>query len=107
MDFATLLDSLRNPGDDGPNETIYDDITAAYSAVSERADSGDARIAEMTAANDALKAEIAALKARNYDLLMAVDAGSNDSVSDSGDDSADEDDDDFIGVDDLFNFTKD
>jgi len=68
-DFEELLSKLRNPGDDGPGETIYDDLNAAYN---DRVSAGDAKVNELSTANETSQAEIARLKAHNYDLLSSV-----------------------------------
>lgn len=65
-EFEELLSKLRNPGDDGPGETIYDDLNAAYN---NRVSAGDAKVSELSTVNETSQAEIARLKAHNYDLL--------------------------------------
>jgi hypothetical protein len=79
-DFEELLSKLRNPGDDGPGETIYDDLNAAYN---DRVSAGDAKVSELSTANETSAAEIARLKAHNYDLLSSVSKG-NPSTPTSG-----------------------
>lgn len=73
MTFEELVALLRNPGDDGLPETIYDDLSTSYNTAVE---GGTAALTEMGATNDAataeLVAEIARLKALNFDLLMAA-----------------------------------
>lgn len=54
MDFEGLLQSLINPGEEGPSETIYDDLRAAYNTVKDKADSAGAKISELTDSNSAL-----------------------------------------------------
>ena len=71
-DFEELLSKLRNPGDDGPGETIYDDLNAAYN---DRVSAGDAKVAELSAAGETANAEVARLKAHNYDLLTTIQQG--------------------------------
>lgn len=78
--FHDLLGTLREPGEDGLPPTIYDDLTTEYDAV----ESGSAaKVAELSDAIATRDAEIAALKAQNYDLLMSVgtDEPSNDGES--------------------------
>jgi hypothetical protein len=77
-DFEELLNALRNPGEEGPGETIYDDLNAAYN---DRVSAGDAKVAELSTANETSAAEIARLKAHNYDLLASVGKGNPASVS--------------------------
>jgi hypothetical protein len=73
MTFDDLMALLRDPGEDGLPETIYDDLSSSYNSVVE---SGAAALSEQSATNDAataeLVAEIARLKALNFDLLMAA-----------------------------------
>lgn len=76
--FDELLSKLRNPGDDGPGETIYDDLNAAYN---DRVSAGDAKVNELSTANETSQAEIARLKAHNYDLLASVGKGNPTTVS--------------------------
>lgn len=68
MDFEELLNSLRNPGEDGVPDTIYDDLSASYT---ESTSTRDAKIGESETALAAALAEIQRVKAMNYDLLMA------------------------------------
>lgn len=76
--FEDHLNTLRNAGEDGPGETIYDDLNAAYN---DRVSAGDAKVAELTTANESSAAEIARLKAHNYDLLASVSKGNPATVS--------------------------
>lgn len=95
MDFEALIAKLRNPGEDPVPETIYDDLSQAYSSVLSGA-------AEKEAAHEnALKereAEISRLKAQNFDLLMSAPAQQ---VSTETQDQA-SDDDEPSGIDSLF-----
>lgn len=85
MDFASLVEMLRNPGDDGLPDTIYDDLHGAYNdAVS----AGDARVSELQGSIQEREAEISRLKSANYDLLMASRA---DTGGDGGGDGGDGD----------------
>ena len=103
MNFEDLISALMNPGEEGVPETIYDDLRGAYSGVSERANSADAKIAALTESNESLLSEIATLKAKNYDLLMSV------SSDNSGDniETDDGEDDEPAGVDDLISYDDD
>lgn len=69
MDIRGLLEQLRSPGDDGPPETIYDDIAEAYDGAVEIR---DAKINEQEAAIQESQGLISQLKSANYDLLMAT-----------------------------------
>lgn len=71
-DFNELLDKLRNPGDDGPEPTIYDDLAAAYN---DRISSADSKITELSAAVETKDSELLKVRAHNYDLLTAVQVG--------------------------------
>ena len=102
MDFMALLAQLQNPGDEGPPETIYDDLTAAYNS-----DLGvrDAAVSEKDLALQAALAEIQSLKAHNYELLMLTKAGESDGEeqnTDGDDNDTDNDDDTEQGIDSLF-----
>lgn len=99
MDFQELLNSLINPGEDGPSPTIYDDLSASYTdATSTR----DAKIGETEGALAAALEELNRVKAMNYDLMIAAATPSgegepegeseNDNSDDSGDDVGDDDD---------------
>lgn len=90
-----LLEQLRNPGEDGVPDSIYDDIAGAYN---EALEIRDAKINELSSAAQEHEAQISALKSANYDLLMASGAPSDDEGDDGGDDDGDEP----SGVDSLF-----
>lgn len=105
MDFEDMINALMNPGEEGVPETIYDDIRGAYSGVSERADSADAKIAELAEANESLLSEVASLKAKNYDLLMSVSSDNGETDVESADDADTADDDG--GVEDLIQYDDD
>lgn len=95
MDFNELIALMRDPGEDGLPETIYDDLTSSYNLAVE---GGAARASELEAANGELMAEIARLKALNFDLLMAA---SGDSADESADESPTEPPGD-VSIDSLF-----
>lgn len=69
MDFNELVALLRNPGDDGLPETIYDDLTSSYNLAVE---GGAASLAASEAEVASLREEVSRLKALNFDLLMAA-----------------------------------
>lgn len=85
-DFNELVAHLREPGEDGLSETIYDDLSSSYALA---VDGGAARVAEVEAASTELVAEIARLKALNFDLLMA--AGSEPAVESADETSTESD----------------
>lgn len=98
-DFAELLAALQNPGEEGLSPTIYDDLSAAYT---NDTSTRDAKIEVQGNDLAAAQAEILALKAMNYDLLMAAGI---DNSADTGDDETETDSDsesDDIGDDDDF-----
>jgi hypothetical protein len=76
--FEELMESLRNPGEDGPGETIYDDLTAAYN---DRVGAGDAKVTELTAALDESNGKLTKVMAHNYELLTAVEVGNPEDVN--------------------------
>ena len=81
-DFDELLNKLRNPGEDGPGETIYDDLNAAYN---DRVGAGDAKVTELSNAKAELEAEKLRLMARNYELLETVGKGNPTTVTSGND----------------------
>ena len=66
MSFEDLLAQLRNPGEDGLPEGIYDDLAGEYGRALE---GGALRAAQLQSELDAKAGEIAQLKAMNFDLL--------------------------------------
>lgn len=79
MDFDELIKTLRGEGE--KPETIYDDLTNLYSAVTQENESASAKINEMSATIETLNNEISGLKSKNYDLLMQVGNKKDDDVS--------------------------
>ena len=70
MEFEDLLDSIVNPVEGvEQSPTIYDDLRTAHNG---RVSAGDAMVETLTAENAALKADLVALQAHNYQLLMAT-----------------------------------
>lgn len=108
MDFEGLLQSLINPGEEGPSETIYDDLRAAYNTVRDKADSAGAKISELTDSNSALSKTVDGLKSKNYDLLEAIGAGGDNAGDDEshGDDTSDADDGDDGSIASFFSKPK-
>jgi hypothetical protein len=92
MEFDELIALLRNPGDDGPPESIYDDLSSSYALA---VDGGAASVAAVQSQLDDAVSEIARLKAMNFDLLTAVavddsaDGGEPDPTEPPGDVSID------------------
>ena len=100
MDFAELLAQLQNPGEDGLSPTIYDDLSAAYT---NDTSTRDAKIEVQGNDLAAAQAEILALKAMNYDLLMAAGIdNSADTVDDETETDSDSESDDIGDDDDFF-----
>lgn len=77
-DFEELLTALQNPGDDGPGETIYDDLRASYN---DRVSVGDAKVTQLSTELDGARNENLELKSHNYDLLQQVQRGNPPTVN--------------------------
>lgn len=96
MDFETLLASLMNPGEEGVNPGIYDDLSASYTdATSTR----DAKIGDQDSLIAQLTEELTRTKLMNYELMIsqAVEPETPAETPDESDDSEDVgDDDDFF-----------
>ena len=90
---SELLDSI---GEDGYPDDFGTTLIGAYD---EDMSIPAAKVAELEAANAVLVAQVAELKARNYDLMVASSAVDNDGSDDT--DSTDNGDED-ITIDDLF-----
>jgi hypothetical protein len=96
--FEDAIERLRNPGEQGIPETIYDDLSGIYvSDLSIR----DAKVNEQGEALKAANEEIARLKSKNYDLLMATSASNAGSETVEGGNGSDNDE-SPSGIDDLF-----
>lgn len=86
-DFDELIALLREPGDTELPDTIYDDLSNAHTSA---LDGGVAKVAQVESALADATAEIARLKALNFDLLMAASASTEpDDVVDDSDDVSD------------------
>lgn len=80
MEFSELVALLRDPGDNGLPDTIYDDLSTSYNdavasgqaALAEANAAHESAIAEHISANESLSSEVTRLKAINFDLLTAV-----------------------------------
>ena len=98
MGFEELIAMMRNPGEDGIPETIYDDLSASYTELSS---TSGAALETANATVAQLQAELTAAKAHNYELMMQTPvAPSDNSVDDESNDDSDSDSD--IGDDDDF-----
>ena len=91
MTFEEILALMREPGEDGLSPTIYDDLTASYNSA---VDGGAAALSEQGAAHATataeLVAEIARLKALNFDLLMAAGSETSSTEQETSPESEDE-----------------
>jgi hypothetical protein len=108
-DFAELLNSLINPGEDGPSPTIYDDLSASYT---EATSTRDAKIQVTEESLAQLQAELLQAKAANWDLLQSIPSGDSGEGDEGGESDGDSDNDgdsdaDNIGDDDDFFEDKD
>lgn len=101
-EFEELLNALRNPGEDGPGETIYDDLNAAYN---DRVSAGDAKVAELAAAKETSAAEIARLKAHNYDLLTSIGKGNPASVTSGAAQEDNSGDEEVVSLSDIITYS--
>lgn len=99
--FEELMESLRNPGEDGPGETIYDDLQAAYT---DRVTAGDAKVSEVTTALETANGELTRVKAHNYELLSAVSVGNPSTVSSQLEVQEVVEDVDVTSIDDIISF---
>ena len=97
--FDELLALLRDPGEDGTPETIYDDLYESYANTAGIADGANVRVTELEGALAAADEQISALKSHNYDLLMAVETNSDTGTIDEAESEVAEDNE---SIDDLF-----
>jgi hypothetical protein len=85
MDFLDLINKLKEPGDDGVPDSIYDDLTARFTDLSQYKDSADSKVSELQAKLLDKESEISRLKSTNYDLLMQSGTTSgDDGTTDNG-----------------------
>jgi hypothetical protein len=82
-DFHELVNSLRNPGDDGVPDTIFDDLTTTYDTAFE---GWNGTVAQKDEDISRLNSEVSRLKSANYDLLTKVSTGSEPINNDGLDD---------------------
>ena len=100
--FEELIESLRNPGEEGPGETIYDDLNASYN---DRVGAGDAKVSELTAALDETNGRLTKVMAHNYELLTAVQVGNTPEVGGDLDDvNAGDGDEEIASLDDIVTY---
>lgn len=99
MDFEQLIAMMRNPGEDGTPETIYDDLSASYTELSS---TSSAAIETANATVAQLQAELTAAKAHNYELMMQTPVAPADNSGDDGSNNDSDSDDSDIGDDDDF-----
>jgi pheromone shutdown protein TraB len=72
--FHELMGQMREPGEDGLPESIYDDLTSEYDTLF---DGSSTTIADRDAVIAARDEEITRLKSKNYDLLVNVSGGAS------------------------------
>lgn len=80
MNLEDLLACLRERMEDGEYataETFLSDMAKRGADADEYRSSAEARMSEYASNEEAMKAEIQSLKARNYDLLMQIPADNN------------------------------
>lgn len=81
MDIEELITILQNPGDDGPPETIYDDLRTAHTSA---LDGASSKIEELNTAISERDAEIDRLKSANWDLFEQIPkAGDSDGTTET------------------------
>lgn len=85
MDIEELITALIS---EEPPDSVYDDLRGGWNRLAELNESGTAKIDELTAMLAAATEEIASLKARNYDLMMAIPA--NDEPEETTDDPSED-----------------
>jgi hypothetical protein len=100
-DFESLLEQMRNPGDGGVPDTIYDDLSAAYQ---EAVNTREAKISQLTASNEELSTNLTASQAANWELYQQVPK-----AADEEPEQGPEEDvvDDAAGIDALFEKVED
>ena len=97
--FEELMNKLRNPGEDGPGETIYDDLNAAYN---DRIGGATAKVQELEGERDKYKNETQRLMAENYTLLTQLPQGNP--VTPTGETSQTDVDEPVITLDDIISY---
>lgn len=78
VEFEDLLEALINPGEDGPDEGIFDQLreahTGALAGKDEEIASSTEALAAVQSQLDALSHELLEVKAANFDKLMSAGA---------------------------------
>ena len=97
--FEELMEELRNPGENGPGETIYDDLNAAYN---DRISAADAKVTELSTNYEKAQQELTRTKAHNYELLTAVPQGNP--VTPSAETAQSDVDEPVITLDDIISY---
>lgn len=110
MNLEDLLAWLRERMEDGEYataETFLTDMANRGADADEYRSSAEARMSEYASNEEAMKADIQSLKARNYDLLMQIPAGnSGDNYGDGVVVEAGDDDGTVYHIDNLFTDDK-
>lgn len=74
MEFEDLLEALINPGEDGPDAGIFDQLrdahTGALAGKDEEIASGTEALSAVQAQLDSLSQQLVEVKAMNFDKLM-------------------------------------
>ena len=78
MDFDAALAKLQNPGEGEQLDTVYDDLRQTWQERQHEIEIRDAKITEESTRAQKLAEEVAKLKARNYDLMVATPATPSD-----------------------------
>lgn len=73
-DFHELVNRLRNPGDEGVPDTIFDDLTVTYDTAFE---GWNGTVQQKDEDISRLNSEVSRLKSANYDLLTRVSNGTD------------------------------
>lgn len=81
-----MVSALRNPGDEGVPDTIFDDLTNEFNATFE---GYTANTAQKEAEIARLSGEVSRLKSANYDLLTRVSTADEPLNGDGPDDADD------------------
>lgn len=102
--FADYLAQIRDPGESGVPDTIYDDLNSSYetdiAGRDETITGHEAKIAEMDASLQSANNEISRLNAVNAEMLDSAPGNDLDAEPDNDGPVADDDED--IEIDDLF-----
>lgn len=100
MSFDELIELLRNPGTDGIQASVYDDLQSLHDKTLSEISGFEGVVAEKDARIKELEAEVSALKYR----IAELEGDTANDVDDS--DSVDDFDNSTISIDDLFEGDK-